>query len=272
MAPLRFLMCPPEFFEVAYVINPWMEGQVHAADRSLAIEQWLALHGLLSDSAEIISMPAVDGLPDLVFTANAGLVYGGKAIVSSFRFPERQGESPRFAAWFESHGFEAHQLPPPALFEGAGDALFDRSRQLLWLGYGMRSNYEAIEPVERLLDVEVQALRLQNPSFYHLDTCFCPLNDGYLLYFPEAFDEASRNAIERRVPTGKRLPVDSADAARFACNAVNIRNLVIANSFSQDLESRLSAAGFQTVKSPLSEFMRAGGAAKCLSLRLDEGA
>ena len=270
MGPLRFLMCPPEFFEVAYVINPWMEGQVHATDRSRAVEQWSALHRLLGEHAEVLSMPPVSGLPDLVFTANAGLVYRGKAIISSFRFPERQPESPRFAAWFESNGFEAYQLPPGALFEGAGDALFDRTRQLLWMGHGMRSNIEARHPIERLLGIEIEALRLQNPSFYHLDTCFCPLNHGYLLYYPDAFDEPSRAAIEKRVPENKRLPVDSADAGRFACNAVNIGNALIANSFSDDLERRLSAAGFQTIQSPLSEFMRSGGAAKCLSLRLDE--
>ena len=263
-------MCPPKFFGIEYVINPWMEGQIHATDQLAAIQQWTALHGLLSQHGEVSSMTPVNGLPDLVFTANAGLIYRGKAIVSAFRFAERQPESPHFAAWFQSHGFETHQLPAEALFEGAGDALLAREEPLLWLGFGMRSNLEARTAIGKVLDVEIQPLRLQNPSFYHLDTCFCPLNDGYLLYYPKAFDDASRTAIEKRVPPGKRLPVAEEDAAQFACNAVNIGQTVIANHFSADLEHRLQGIGFQTVTTPLSEFMRAGGAAKCLSLLLNE--
>ena len=266
----RFLMCPPTFFGVEYIINPWMEGQVHATNLSLAHQQWIALHDLLAAQGAVFSMTAVKGLPDLVFTANAGLVYGRCAIVSSFRCAERQPESSHFAASFEAHGFEVHHLSGGVNFEGAGDALFSRSEPLLWMGHGMRSSREACEPVQKLVDVEVQPLRLRNPSFYHLDTCFCPLERGYLLYYPDAFDEAGLGTIEKRVPAEKRIAVDHDDAAKFACNAVNVGRTVIANSFSNDLALRLYDAGFTTITTPLSEFMRSGGAAKCLSLRLNE--
>ena len=270
MSRLRFLMCPPQHFGVEYVINPWMEGQVHATDSRLALDQWSRLHSLLSEQAEVLSLPPVAGLPDLVFTANAALVYKDTALLSSFRFPERQPESKHFASWLESDGFRVHTLPPEVLFEGAGDALLDRLEPLIWLGHGMRSDVAAKEYLERATGLEVQPLRLQDPNFYHLDTCFCPLEGGYLMYYPQAFDEPSRAAIEARVPEEKRIALSAADARQFACNAVNIGGMAILNGASPELIRRLNECGFQVKTTPLTEFIRAGGAAKCLSLRLNE--
>jgi N-dimethylarginine dimethylaminohydrolase len=101
---LRFLMCPPRHFGVEYVINPWMEGQIHATNPDLAGTQWSRLHALMSEHAEVASLPAVAGLPDLVFTANAALIYRRKAVLSSFRHLERQPESPHFAKWLTADG------------------------------------------------------------------------------------------------------------------------------------------------------------------------
>lgn len=270
MSRSRFLMCPPLHFGVEYVINPWMEGQIHATNLELAKRQWSSLHQLLSDRAEVDSLPAVAGLPDLVFTANAALIYGKTAIVSSFRCPERQPESPYFAKWLAADGFKVHTLPPDVLFEGAGDALFDRHATLLWFGYGMRSNSAAKAYLEDLVGVEAQPLRLQDPSFYHLDTCFCPLESGYLLYYPAAFDDTSNRAIEARVPPHRRLALSAEDALNFAGNTVNIGKSVILNSASPELVARLTDCGFEVITTALTEFIRAGGAAKCLSLRLTE--
>ncbi len=263
-------MCPPTFFGVEYVINPWMEGQIHATNVDLARAQWRRLHSILADNAAIASLPAVPGLPDLVFTANAALIHGRSAVLSSFRFRERQPESEHFAAWLKADGFWVGNLPPDVYFEGAGDALFDRREPVLWMGHSQRSDAAAKEYLEQILDVEVQPLRLQNPNFYHLDTCFCPLEGGHLLYYPAAFDAAGNAAIEARVPADRRITVSDNDAAHFACNAVNLGNKIIVNAASKELTDELSKRGFQVVATPLTEFIRAGGAAKCLSLRLDE--
>lgn len=270
MSRTRFLMCPPLHFGVEYVINPWMEGQIHATDAELARRQWSRLHALLSERAEVASLPAVAGLPDLVFTANAALIFRETAVLSSFRYPERQPESPYFAQWLREDGFRVHVLPPGVLFEGAGDALFDRREPVLWFGHGMRSDLAAKACLERYIEMEVQPLQLVDPRFYHLDTCFCPLEDGYLLYYPEAFDDASNTAIERRVPQHRRLVLSKEDAAHFACNTVNIEKSVIMNYASRELVARLNECGFEVITTALTEFMRAGGAAKCLSLRLNE--
>jgi len=270
MQQARFLMCPPDHFGVEYVINPWMQGQISATNNEVADRQWLQLRQVLSRYATVSSLPPVKGLPDLVFTANAAVLYKQTAVLSSFRFPQRQPEAQHFGDWLTREGFTVETLPPGVRFEGAGDALLDRSKPLLWFGHGFRSELAAGEYLQQHLNVELQELELCDPRFYHLDTCFCPLERGYLLYFPEAFTPASNAAIEARVPLEKRLPVSEADAVRFACNAVNVGSNVVLNDASNDLISRLEECGFEVIKTPVTEFMRSGGATKCLSLRLDE--
>ncbi|MDR5639921.1 TIGR00300 family protein [Thermosynechococcus sp. JY1334] len=267
---LRFLMCPPTHYEVDYVINPWMEGNIHKSSRDRAQEQWQKLYEIIHARATVDLIEPQPGWPDMVFTANAGLVLGDRVVLSRFYHPERQGEEPYFKAWFESQGYQVFELPKQLPFEGAGDALLDREGRWLWAGYGFRSELDSHAYLAKWLDIEVLSLRLMDERFYHLDTCFCPLTDGYLLYYPPAFDAYSNRLIELRVPADKRIAVKEADAVNFACNAVNIDRTVILNCASQELKSALAQVGFEVVETPLTEFLKAGGAAKCLTLRVTE--
>lgn len=269
-AATRILMCPPDFFEVDYVINPWMDGHAGSLDRDLARRQWDGLRAAIAESAEVVLLQPQPGLPDLVFTANAGFVHGRRAVPSHFMPHERRPEEPYLRAWFEAEGFEVRVLPDNVAFEGAGDALIDRGGPWLWAGYGFRTEIEAHEYLRRWFDLEIVSIRLTDPRFYHIDTCMCPLDGGYLLYHPPAFDELSRAEIERRVPAARRIPVGVEDAGHFACNAVNIGRQVFMNRARAELVAQLEAHGFEVLQLPLSEFLKAGGSAKCLTLKLTE--
>jgi lysine-ketoglutarate reductase/saccharopine dehydrogenase-like protein (TIGR00300 family) len=263
-------MCPPDWYDVDYVINPWMEGNIHKSSREAAVAQWQGLCQVLGSKSQVEKIVPQSGLPDMVFTANAGVTVGRKFVLSRFLHRERQGEEEHFKKWFKKHGFEVFELPADLPFEGAGDALLDRQGACLWAGYGFRSELDSHPYLARWLDIEVLSLRLIDPRFYHLDTCFCPLEGGWLLYYPQAFDAYSNRLIEQRVPPDKRMAVDEADAVRFACNAVNVGRHLVVNQTSAELRERLASAGFQTIETPLNEFMKSGGAAKCLTLRLTE--
>jgi lysine-ketoglutarate reductase/saccharopine dehydrogenase-like protein (TIGR00300 family) len=265
-------MCSPDHYEVDYVINPWMEGNLHKASHPVAASQWEALRKLLAQDAHLERIAPQPGLPDMVFTANAGVVIGQKCILSRFRPRERQGEEPFFKTWFKQHRFEIFEFPVDLPFEGAGDALFDHEAGCLWAGYGFRSELAAHPLLAEWLKVEIRSLRLIDPRFYHLDTCFCPLEGGWLLYYPAAFDAYSNRIIEQGIPADKRIPVSETDAVSFACNAINIELRIILNRASPELQSRLEAAGFSIVETPLSEFMKAGGSARCLTLCLTDSA
>ncbi len=267
---IRFLMCAPDHYDVDYVINPWMEGNIHKSSRDRAVEQWQKLHYILKDHTLVDLVEPQPGWPDMVFTANAGLVLGKTVVLSRFFHKERQGEEPYFKQWFESQGYTVHELPKDLPFEGAGDALLDREGRWLWAGYGFRSELDSHPYLAKWLDIEVVSLRLIDERFYHLDTCFCPLSGGYLLYYPPAFDAYSNRLIEMRVPPEKRIAIEEADAVNFACNAVNIDQVVVMNKASEGLKARFAEAGFEVIETPLTEFLKAGGAAKCLTLRVTE--
>ena len=266
----HFLMCAPKHFEVAYVINPWMEGNIARGSNPAATAQWQALLALLRRYADVDCISAEPGVPDLVFTANAGLVLGRQVLLSAFRHAERQPEEAYFSRWFSRHGFEVLTLPAGVYFEGAGDALFDRRLPILWMGHGHRTDEAAAAFIASLFDVDVVPLQLVDPHFYHLDTCLCPLEGGALLYYPDAFDRASQERIAALVPPELRIAVDAVDAAAFACNAVNCGRHVVMNQASGALARTLAALGYQLHQTPLSEFMKAGGSAKCLTLKLSE--
>ncbi len=269
---IRFLMCAPDHYDVDYVINPWMEGNVHKSSRDRAVEQWEGLYHIIKDHSHAVVdlvKPQI-GVPDMVFTANAGLVLGDTVVLSRFYHKERQGEEPFFKQWFLEQGYTVHELPKDLPFEGAGDALLDREGRWLWAGYGFRSELDSHPLIAKWLDIEVLSLRLMDERFYHLDTCFCPLTNGYLLYYPGAFDSYSNRLIELRVPEAKRIAIAEEDAINFACNAVNIHQTVILNKASDSLRKQLEAVGFEVIETPLTEFLKAGGAAKCLTLRVTE--
>ena len=266
----RILMCAPHHYDVDYVINPWMEGNIHRSSRDNAEAQWNKLYEVLKTYAEVVLVEPQKGWPDMVFAANAGLVLGDQCVLSRFFHPERQGEEPHFQKWFEDNGFTVHTLPESLPFEGAGDALIDRAGHWVWAGYGFRSELDSHPYIAKWLDVEVVSLRLVDSRFYHLDTCFCPLTDGYLMYYPPAFDDYSNRLIEMRVPKEKRIAISEIDAINFACNTVNVGRVAVMNKASEALKEMLGDRGFEVVETPLTEFLKAGGAAKCLTLKVNE--
>ena len=259
------LMCPPDFYGIEYEINPWMS-RGRQSDLARSREQWQALCGLLiSLGADVRQMTPVKGLPDLVFTANAGLVWRDAVFLSHFRHAARQGETPLDETWFQSQGFSTEKLPEKWNFEGAGDALF--CGDTLYAGYIIRSDAPAMQWLARRIGCRVIPLQLVDPFYYHLDTCFCPLSPQEAIYYPPAFDEYGRRALEAQLPG--LIAVDPREAARFCCNAVVLGRDVIVNAGCPRLEEDLARRGYNPHSTDLEEFIKAGGSAKCLTLRLD---
>jgi N-dimethylarginine dimethylaminohydrolase len=258
-------MCPPEYYGIEYEINPWMKVEA-GSDRELARTQWSALYETLRGlGATVDLIEPIAGLPDLVFTANSGLVHNRLFIVSRFRYGVRQGETPIFASWAGGAGFEVVHPPEGFHFEGAGDALF--CGDTLFAGYRFRSDVRSHQWIGEYLDVPVLPLELVDPRFYHLDTCFCPLDHESALYYPGAFDEYGRSVIKDRIP--RLIEVVAEEAISFSCNAVVVGRSVVLNDGAPRLAESLRERGFAVKSLPLSEFIKSGGSAKCLTFRID---
>jgi len=214
--------------------------------------------------AEVELLAPQRGLPDLVFTANAGLVYGNRFVPSRFRHVERAGEEPIFRAWFAEHGFDLVDLPEGCAFEGAGDALF--CGENLFAGYHYRSDIRSHRMLSERLGVPVLSLELVDPRFYHLDTCFCPLDGQSAIYYPGAFDDYGRRVLQERIP--HLIGINDEDAALFGANAVVLGRDVFLNAGCDTLYRQLEERGFQPHAVELGEFLKSGGSAKCLTLDL----
>jgi ornithine--oxo-acid transaminase len=261
----RYLMCPPAYFDVSYAINPWMDLSV-AVDRKRAWCQWEALVTTLRDAgAEVELLDPCSGLPDLVFTANLGLVDAGTFIPARMRHPERRPEPAHAEAWFREHGFEVRRLGEDVVQEGAGDGLpFEGT---LVGGYRARSSASAYVHLARLVDANILPVELVDERFYHVDIVFCPLDSRCALLAPQAMDAESARLVGELVPDAIELTDD--EAAAFCANAVVIGRTVVMPACSKRLELELRQRGFEPVVVDVSEFLKAGGGPRCLTLALD---
>jgi len=258
-------MCPPEHFGVLYEINPWMHRQV-AVDLDRARQQWDGLAATLEEAgAEVERLQPQPGLPDLVFTANAGMVNAGRFVPSRFRHPQRAPEVPHYVAWFEAHGYAVDELPGGLAHEGAGDAL--PFADVFLSGYRYRSDAAAHAALSRLLGVPVRPVELSDPRFYHLDLTFCPLDGRRALVAPHCWDDYARRVVEALVP--EPMVLDDDEVAAFCANSVVVGTTVVMPACPPPLGRRLEAAGFDVAVAPVGEFAEAGGGCRCLTLALD---
>ncbi|MGC9953226.1 MAG: arginine deiminase-related protein [Rhizomicrobium sp.] len=273
------LMTDAGHFEVSYVINPWMKPSAWSEDReghfraaqaaSAALAKALAAAG-----AEVIRSEGAPGLPDMVFPANAAIVLDRRALVARFRYPERCGEEPLFLETFEN--FRARglldtveQFPEGCFQEGAGDCIWDATRQRFWAGFGQRSVREAAAVIETFFDVPAIPLELVSSRFYHLDTCFLSLSGGEVVYYPKAFSAEGLAAIRDAVPKEDLIEASNDDATGFCVNAVNIGRQIVMAQPKDGLRAKLSERGYVVTGLDLSPFIMAGGGAYCMTLRLD---
>lgn len=275
----RLLMCRPEHFGVVYAINPWMnprdwEQEEHAL-AAQSRQEWMGLRRVLAGlGADIELVPAASGVPDLVFTANSAVVLDRKALLARFRYTPRRKEESHYRDAFralQARGLidSVRALPDGVVLEGAGDCVWDRSRQMFWLGYGPRSDVAARSAIEKTFGVTTMALELSDPRFYHMDTALCPLPHGEVMYVPEAFTTEGRAAIRNNVLKAQRVEVGMDDACQLAANAVCIGNTLVMSACGPRLRADLEERGYAVMTVPLGSFLRSGGAAFCLTLRLD---
>jgi N-dimethylarginine dimethylaminohydrolase len=273
------LMVDASHFEVSYVINPWMkpgawsedpEGHYREAQSASA-----ALHEALAKAgAQVLMTPGAPGLPDMVFPANAAVVLNGKAIVARFRCHERRGEEPLFLKLFQSFKDRGllntvAQYPEGCFQEGAGDAIWDDTRQHFWAGYGQRSMRESLKVTEEFFNVPLVPLELVSPRFYHLDTCFLVLSGGEVIYYPPAFSDAGKDMIRSLAGKENIIEASDEDAQGFCVNAVNFGREIIMARPQDGLRNRLAERGYHVTGVDLDPFILSGGGAYCMTLRLN---
>lgn len=267
----RYLMCAPKFFDVVYSVNPWMDPS-RPTDAGLALRQWQTLHDTyISLGHDVELVEPEPGLPDMVFTANAGLVIDGVAYGASFRYPERAGEVPWFDAWFRSRGFEVVHLSET--FEGEGDSRL--VGDVILAGMGFRSSAASHRELAAATGREVVSLRLVDPRFYHLDTALAVLDPvqgpggvekANIAYLPDAFDDAGRGLLAERFPDA--ILIDAADGDVLGANVISDGLNVVVSPRAAGFQDQLRGRGYNVVTVDMSELLKSGGGIKCCTLEL----
>lgn len=272
--PTGAFMVTPIYFDVEYVINPHMEGHIGDVDKDKAFNQWETVRDAFrSTGLKIHEIEGRPELPDMVFAANQSLpalLRNGKksAIMSIMHADQRKDEVPYIEQWYRRNGYEVNYLDEKKIddFEGMGDAIWHSGRRLLWGGYGHRSSLEAYDQISRLLDVPVLALELVSESFYHLDTCFCMLNESSVLIYPEAFTETGLNLIRELFTNVYEAPKEEAEEL-FACNATcpDGKHVIIQSGCNKTSKT-LEDAGFTIMEVDTGEFLKSGGSVFCMKM------
>ncbi|MCU1374175.1 MAG: NG,NG-dimethylarginine dimethylaminohydrolase 1, partial [Actinomycetia bacterium] len=228
--------------------------------------QWDAVVAALRTAgAEVEVLDPVEGLPDLVFTANAGIVHGDRFVPARFRNPERQGEEAVNEAWFAGHGWRVDHLPVDLPHEGAGDALPFRDE--LVCGHRWRTDARAHVALACVTGATTRLVVLADERLYHLDMTFCPLDERRAMVTPGAYEPAGWELLRTFVPERIELRLD--EALALTANAVVVGTTIVMTACPPRVGRRLEAWGFHVVVVDVSEFVKAGGGVRCLTLALD---
>jgi N-dimethylarginine dimethylaminohydrolase len=272
--PAGALMVTPEHFTVEYVINPHMEGHIGTVDRAKAMQEWKQVRdAFVRCGISIHEIQGQVGLPDMVFCANQSLPYvdskGVKHVLMSIMHAsQRKDEVAFIEQWYRQNGYVIHHLDDVRIrdFEGMGDAIWHTGKRLIWGGYGFRSSLDAYEVVRETFGVPVIALELLHPSFYHLDTCFCMLNEDTALIYPAAFTPDGLDLIRAMIPNIIEANQYEAEEL-FACNATcpDGKNVIIQYGCT-DVNEQLSAAGFTVHEVSTDEYRKSGGSVFCMKM------
>lgn len=275
--PQRILMARPDFFDVAYSINPYMQddsGQLKKVDQPKARLQWEALRDCYQSLGfKVEILPSAAGLCDLVFAANQSFPYWDQklekpaVILSQMRSNFRRPEVALFQQWYQQQGYQIHHLSNPELcFEGNGDALLHPDGRFIWGGAGPRTDAAVYQEISQITEKEVVVLDLIDPNFYHLDTCFSLLNQQTVVIQPKAFSEESLQKIKARF--SQVIETSFSDCTRYFtgnCHSPNGKDIILQQGC-LPFEEELKALGFTIHPLETSEFMKSGGSVFCMKM------
>lgn len=272
---LRFaqaLFCPPTYFKVVDVKNPFMQGAA-PVDVALARRQWESVRAAFAAAGvEPHTIPAVEGLEDMVFAANQTFVgvdpEGNRFVVPShMRHASRRREVSYYVQWFCQRGFQLIEvdLSEGDFLEGGGDLLWQAST-LIWAGHGFRSTLGGVQKLAEAMTsrgIRTVPLQLTDPRFYHLDTCLAPLREDSVLIYPGAFSPAALDVIHSHA---RVYLVSESEALAFTCNGVSANGRFIVSKLTPGLAQALKAEGLEPLLVDTSEFEKSGGSVCCLKM------
>lgn len=262
------------------------------AFRRGAMNEWLALKGIVANFADVIVAQMPEGMADFVYTADGSIslvnAYTGEevSVLSQFTNANRGQEVAFHKAILEEH-FPSRVLhQSPFALEGTGDNVYDQYRNLFWSGcvdnpnpgkadHG-RSDIRAHAFLAEKTGVEVVSMHTQKP-LYHMDTVLAPLPGGHMLAYLEGMPEATRgkfldNAFKRFGLKAEQylIQVSKEDAMAFACNVRCFGKNIIIPLCSEKLQDDIRGKGYNVWPMNMDHLIGGGGSGHCATNNLTE--
>ena len=213
------------------------------------LQEWSELRNNLARlGVDVIVMPKQSDEPDL---SKRAFAFKDQALVAVFADDDRSvSDEIILADWLRDH-----QFTPTNHFSRfvGSDLIIDKNH--VWFGFGQHSNFEYKVWLDKIFDDTekmVRPLQMSNeslvvqPSISYLNQCFCPLPNGELLWYPDAFSAHSRMVIESWYKN--RIVVSISDLNAMACTAVCIKNSIIIPEVSMQLINKLIDLGYNVVQ------------------------
>ena len=272
----KVLMCKPTFYDVIHHdLNKYMSMK-QKVNKTLAMNQWNNLVTHLQNShVNIDFIKPQKNLVDMVFSANPSIVYKQKVIISNFQAKPRIPESTHYKNYYSDNNYQVYDVPTDIFLEGGGDILFSHNKTILWCGYGFRSSEKSLNFLNYVFDndeIEIIQLKLTNPLYYHLDTCFCPIGNGKVMIYKGAFNYDSLHTIYSYFGKDNVIEITSTDAENFVCNSIytdaNNEHTIIGHKFSKELRFFLENKNYKVIETPMDQFLLSGGSCKCMVIDL----
>lgn len=284
-----FLLNPPFSYSTTAANNVWME-ELDAGEREpdhrKAMAQFLELYRHMASEGLVYLLPAPAGcdLQDLVFTANLGIVLehhdDPTVVVSNFTSEPRRGETPLGVTFFEAMGYRTQVSPHR--FEGEAELKHLHDNVYVG-GYGIRSERETYEWMERTFDMKVIPVSHDDDYLYHLDCSVFPLTREDTLVCTELYEADEIAELDKETNI---IDVSVADAYSGICNSVRLGNTLLNASHihqlkkgtdeyaeevhkNRTLEDLASDMAFEVSFFNLSEYHKGGALLSCMVLHLN---
>lgn len=260
----NLFLCPPNYLEFEYIINPWMTEDTNFSLDN-AVKEWSELYNLYISlyPDHTFRVEPKSGLTELCFLGDSIFSYKGHTVFSRLATSERYDETEYVIQVFRDLGFEGHRVPEGVYYEGSGETVV--WNDIILVGYGQRSNDKIVNHLENELESRVIGLNLIDPKYYHLDTALFPVSNELIALYEPAFDKESIRVLENL--DCELLKLDQQSALDFALNSIALNNNILVHYKAKSFISKLKKRGFDLYELDVSEFIKFGGGLKCLTFQ-----
>lgn len=256
----RVVVCPPgpAYFDVTDLSA---HNIAAPADRALAEAQHAELrHALSAAGADVITLDALPGHPNSVFTQDAALVTPAGFIRLRMGLPTRASESTWMAVALRTLGVpEVGRIEPPGTVEG-GDVIL--AGEVAFVGRSGRTNAEGARQLRALLTQQGYEVRVTDvpERALHIGGAMSVVGPGRVLACAGALPLALFQGFEA-------ISVPPADF--ISGNVITLGDeSVLVEQRNVAAAAALESAGFHVHRLDLSEFVKGSGGPSCLILPL----